>query len=36
MRKTTEKKSTQSTVKNCGGRCGKKKEKTEKNTKNCK
>ena len=34
MRKTTEKK-TQSTEKNCGGRCGKN-EKSTKNTKNCK
>ncbi len=35
MRKTTEKK-TQSTEKNCGGRCGKSNEKSTKNTKNCK
>ena len=35
MRKTTDKK-TQSTEKNCGGRCGKGNEKSTKNTKNCK
>lgn len=40
MKKTTEseneKKTQNSTEKNCGGRCGKTNEKSTKNTKNCK